>query len=248
MYVRSPLRVPGEFRMNQDEYYLKREAFLCRADDHYVALQLENDRYVTVGAKEFEALGPWLIGWTGRSGQGEIPEEIRQTAIQLEASGVLTTRKDRGKPVRTTEVEPAEYSLAVRRIELTPSVAVHAPRFAMAATRANSLLKRTTIDETVKAVLRHRTELGVTKPEGMETTSVVVARFNAFRLFFPRKYLCLFDSLAMIEYLARYRLEATWVFGVQANPFAAHCWVQQGKTVLNDTLETARMYTPVMAV
>jgi hypothetical protein len=36
------------------------------------------------------------------------------------------------------------------------------------------------------------------------------------------------------------------VFGVQARPFAAHCWVQKGEVVFNDTVEHVSGYTPIM--
>ena len=58
----------------------------------------------------------------------------------------------------------------------------------------------------------------------------------------------LYDSLALLEYLARYGIYADWVFGVQTRPFAAHCWVQHGDIVFNDTVEHVSGYTPIMVV
>jgi len=73
-------------------------------------------------------------------------------------------------------------------------------------------------------------------------------RFNEFRAAFPRNYLCLYDSLALMLYLAYFSVFPNWVFGVRSNPFMAHCWVQYGRTVLNGTDEEARSYTPIMIV
>jgi hypothetical protein len=39
-----------------------------------------------------------------------------------------------------------------------------------------------------------------------------------------------------------------WVFGVQSRPFAAHCWLQLGGVVLNDTVDHVKRYTPIMVV
>jgi hypothetical protein len=72
--------------------------------------------------------------------------------------------------------------------------------------------------------------------------------FDSLRLFYPRPYLCLFDSLALIHFLARFGLYPDWVFGVQADPFEAHCWVQAGSVVLNDTVERVSAFTPIMYV
>jgi hypothetical protein len=63
-----------------------------------------------------------------------------------------------------------------------------------------------------------------------------------------RKHVCLYDSLALVEFLAHYRLFPQWVFGVMAEPFAAHCWVQQDDRVLNDSVDYVRGFTPIMVV
>jgi hypothetical protein len=54
--------------------------------------------------------------------------------------------------------------------------------------------------------------------------------------------------LALIEFLARRRLYPLWVFGVQAQPFGAHCWVQSNGHLLNEGMEYARQFTPIMSV
>jgi hypothetical protein len=59
---------------------------------------------------------------------------------------------------------------------------------------------------------------------------------------------CLHDSLAVLEFLARHQLFPSWVFGVRARPFAAHCWVQHDGFVCNDTVEHVSGYVPIMVV
>jgi hypothetical protein len=82
-----------------------------------------------------------------------------------------------------------------------------------------------------------------------ERARELVAVFTDLRPFlFTSREACLFESLVLIEFLARYSLFPAWVFGVRARPFAAHCWVQQGDTVLNDTVEHVTRYTPIMTV
>ncbi len=72
--------------------------------------------------------------------------------------------------------------------------------------------------------------------------------FLKYRPLFPRDYLCLFDSLALVRFLSGYDLYPDWVFGVQEDPFRAHCWVQAGEVVLNDHLDNVAVYTPIMTV
>jgi len=59
---------------------------------------------------------------------------------------------------------------------------------------------------------------------------------------------CLFDSLAMVGFLAAENLYPRWVIGVKTRPFGAHAWVQAGNTVLNDQHEYVRQFRPILAV
>ena len=74
------------------------------------------------------------------------------------------------------------------------------------------------------------------------------AAFEALGLVFRRSDRCLVRSLAYIWICLRRGFTPSVVFGVQASPFSAHCWVQQGEAVLNDTIENVRPFTPIMAV
>jgi len=57
---------------------------------------------------------------------------------------------------------------------------------------------------------------------------------------------CLFDSLALLSFLRRYRMRAHLVIGVRTAPFAAHSWVQFDKYVLNGTANYTRWFTPIV--
>ena len=59
---------------------------------------------------------------------------------------------------------------------------------------------------------------------------------------------CLFDSLAMMGFLADQDLYPRWIIGVKTRPFGAHSWVQAGSTVLNDQHEYVRQFRPILAV
>jgi hypothetical protein len=77
----------------------------------------------------------------------------------------------------------------------------------------------------------------------------LVEAFIRYRIYlFSSKDECLYDSLALIEFLARHGIYPDWRFGVQTRPFAAHCWVQQDDVVFNDTVEHVSGFTPIMVV
>ena len=59
---------------------------------------------------------------------------------------------------------------------------------------------------------------------------------------------CLPRSIALSLRLARRGIHAHIVIGVRSDPFGAHCWVQHGEAVLNDTAEEVLRYTPILVV
>jgi hypothetical protein len=123
-------------------------------------------------------------------------------------------------------------------------------RFVAAAIRARLLLKYRTF-ESVIARVNDRISRSGREPERPDEARVheLVATFAGLRpFFFAAKDACLFDALALSEFLAAYRIYPRWVFGVQARPFAAHCWLQLGGLVLNDTVDHVKRYAPIMVV
>ncbi len=64
----------------------------------------------------------------------------------------------------------------------------------------------------------------------------------------PFQGVCLFRSLMLRAFLRRSRLSATWVIGCRTWPFEAHCWLQSGDLVLDDTADHAASFTPLLAV
>jgi hypothetical protein len=72
--------------------------------------------------------------------------------------------------------------------------------------------------------------------------------FLRARPYVPIRTCCLVDSLAMVHFLAKHGMAANLVFGVSGAPFSAHCWVQAGPLVLNDTLGNTHAHTPIRVV
>ena len=63
----------------------------------------------------------------------------------------------------------------------------------------------------------------------------------------PRRPKCLFDSLALLDFLHGQNAAATIVFGVKARPFTAHCWIEHSGIVLNDRVDHVGTFTPILA-
>ncbi|HKX77531.1 MAG TPA: lasso peptide biosynthesis B2 protein [Novosphingobium sp.] len=59
---------------------------------------------------------------------------------------------------------------------------------------------------------------------------------------------CLPRTLAFVWLARRRRCNANLVIGVRINPFSAHCWAQAGDVVLNDRLDRANLFKPILHI
>jgi hypothetical protein len=57
---------------------------------------------------------------------------------------------------------------------------------------------------------------------------------------------CLPRSIAVAHRCRRLGIPVDLILGVRLQPFAAHCWVQLGETIVNDRLDKVRNFTPIL--
>jgi len=220
-----------------------------------VILDVNRDKYLCVARSQFEALGPALSGWPGPAECGQpvaaaLAEEAAALANDLLDVSILSDRAAHAK-----DALPTNYSLPTEAIdpdlpERSPrSACTHAGAFFWSAARASRELHRQRFQLIVESV-RSRKGRGAHSAAvlDLERARSLVSVFERLRWFYPRSYLCLFDSLALIHFLARFQVYPDWVFGVSAEPFEAHCWVQAGNVVLNDTVARVSAFTPIMYI
>jgi hypothetical protein len=119
-------------------------------------------------------------------------------------------------------------------------------RFVIACLVCAWRLRYTTIEATVGAVGRRRTARTPDRPPDRSELHRLVALFRRMRPLVPKDALCLFDSLALLEFLAQYGCFPHWVFAVTLTPWSAHCWVQYEDVCLNEDAERARHYTVIL--
>jgi Transglutaminase-like superfamily len=237
--------------------FLQSHVFICQGKRHWVILDVNRDKYLCVDRLQFEALGPSLQGWdrpASPSGCGSdvaaVSEDAVALANELLALDILSNGASRAK-----EARPTAYPLPTEAIDPDSplpsrrSSGAHAASFFLSSARASRQLRRQHFQLIIEAVRvrknRHASRAG--RPD-FERTRSLVSVFERLRLFYPRSYLCLFDSLALIHFLARFHVYPDWVFGVNEDPFEAHCWVQAGNVVLNDTVARVSAFTPIMHV
>lgn len=167
----------------------------------------------------------------------------------IEASEVPGLRQD-GSIIWMESGAPAS-ALELRECSGHPVPSVrHGIAFVIAVLKAFALLRMWSLHAIVTRVRRRASAARRgTRPGDMADCRHLVAVFARLRpFFFSSRDRCLFESLALLEFLAAQGHHPSWMFAARARPFAAHCWLQEGDTVLDDSLEHVSDYTPIMRV
>lgn len=236
------------------QHYLAKDAFFCLYGKHVVFLDLLSDRYTRLDSPHVELIHNLMRFQNDGSEGGPLHngEKTNPSSdlIKLVERGLLTTDSASGKPVEPTIFDPPSRLLIGPDEDYSPPAEFrYLPAFLAANTAAVARLKWWRIQKTVSAVEKRKAKGLERNPEfNIDAAKKLTAVFKKLRLLFPRNYLCLFDSLALLEFLARYRVFPSWVFGVQLERWGAHCWVQEGPILFNDDLERVSGYKPIMVV
>ena len=226
------------------EYFLASHVHFCCRGDAFVFLDLKQDDYMLVNGNAATAF------------KNLLDHRLTQANVQFAADlqelldgGLLTTDPLAGKSLCAAQSELALELLidpeGMTRSSPRPS---HIARFIYACTSAAIRLRWGHIQQTVNAVANRKRRRTARTPFDIDKARELTATFQALRSVFPRDYLCLFDSLALLEFLAGHDVYPTWVFGVRLEPWGAHCWVQEGQFIFNEGVEEAASYTPIMTV
>ncbi len=241
--------------MGSVRLFLRPHIFLSLANRYVVILDVREDRYLSVHRRHFDLLAPWLSGWPGAQDITDEPHgpslgaAAAELAAQFTSRGILTSDPVASKPVCPISIPVAKARCRLDEPLSRRSIAAKAASFFLSCRRADRALRRMTFEAVIRhAASRHRANLDIVTPTSMRQAARTFEIFRTLRLLYPRPYLCTFDSLALLELMAGCGLHPLWVFGVRADPFYAHCWLQYGEMLLNDSTERVSRLTPIMAV
>jgi hypothetical protein len=232
--------------------YLRKHVFFCLTDAHCVFLDLLHDNYLCACRDDILDLSPRLFGWSSAPpvDRRRPAEQLDSLAAQLLEAGLVTTVTNDTRAAIPTRNDVPRRTLHDGSYfpiwRLQPSDWI---KFALASTRAHWCLTHWPLARTVDSIARQTADSRRHQPIlDHDKLADLAKRFRTLRNIFPRSYLCLFDSLALLNFLAYHDVTAAWVFGVTSEPFSAHCWVQVDELVVNDPLDRARLFTPIMTV
>ena len=235
-------------------YFLSRDCYVCNAQGYWIILNVSRDQYLCVTDADLTSIGSWIVGCRSRDDaleKRQLLDPARESLIgSLLAKGVLTVNSDHGKAFVESE-NAASKAAAVRPEPTIPAKAFLfcAAHFFWACAKIDWCLRQRKLAPALARIERRKLRAGPCTDvlEDLRANKLMVV-FKHLRPFYPRPYLCLFDSLALLEFLAGYHCYPRIVFGVVADPFQAHCWLQEGDVLLNDDLERVGKYKPIMSV
>lgn len=241
---------------NMEEYGLAPDVFACVSNGQLIFLDLKTDQYFGCDREKTRALIPLLRGvlLDTANEKSEVAGgsvDVSDELDRLIARGALK-HFNGNEEIETTSQVVKATCLLLRHDEkdstgnLTP---LDAYRFFLASARSSLELKHRTLHAIV-ARLKTRKSKFIHSECAFDFSRAkeLTARYSRLRAFYTRPYLCLFDSLSLIEFLSHYRVFPTWIYGVTAEPFHAHCWVQEENVVFNEEIDIANQYTPIMTV
>ena len=239
-------------------YLLAEHVFVCVDGEQVVFLDVRADRYWALEAAATAGLDAVIRGWPvpasvpasvtpDRLVDPQQSDPVADAAPLIER-GLITEIAAGGKDATPVRAEPASGEVCSAGPEAARSGSWM--KFVAAALTAKFLLRCCSFERVIRRVkVRKSSGRAAREPLDLERVRVLLATFSHHRVFlFASKDECLYDSLALLEFLARHELYPDWIFGVQTRPFAAHCWVQQGGLVFNDTAEHVSGFTPIMVV
>lgn len=224
-------------------YRLPDDLSFCRVDDRLVFLDVLHDRYFLLPASQEQAFVAWL----------DHPESAGTDIALLLANKVLTEASPSPGTMQTEPVCKPERSVAERfpaRGAAQPAALLEVLSIVVL-TRWQ--LKHRTLKQVLGSMTRNRRASPAPQLRDCDGVSDTISFdaagvFAQARRYVPVEPTCLLDSIALARFLSRRHQPGSLVFGVTGAPFSAHCWIQVGTTVLNDTVGNVGAYTPIREV
>lgn len=225
----------------------------CRCDDQVILLDLRRDKYLAVAGKPLGTLARTVQQWPSvpHDDEGTLPSADAGVR-RLLSQGLLTYKTIEHQRLPSASVPQPTASLDDEDCAQEAAVtARRSLRFMQSAMTAAASLRFRTLMGAVSAVAARRARLQgeAAPPWTLEGANIAVAVYERLRpLVFTSREKCLFDSLALMQFLAHEGIFPRLVIGVKTKPFRAHAWVQSEETVFNDQHERVRQYTPILVV
>lgn len=224
-------------------YFLPLHVHACFAANRTIFLDMKRGTYFGLDPKQTELLRHAL------DDPSEAEDAAPSVAAELIGMGLLTTSYSASKTFLPPNASAPETSL-LPLVDDPPKIsAARVVRFIATCCTVVLRLKLRPLQHSLSHLAGRKSRSTYRASSDLEKARDLTRTFLHLRPFlYAARNRCLLDSLALAEFLASYGIRATCTFGVRANPFEAHCWVQIGGHVVNETPEMAQRYAPILCV
>jgi hypothetical protein len=237
-------------------YRLRDDVYSCHSDSCIVFLDLRRDKYLCLNRQNTQLIAHVFADsclssteLTTRSPMDGGTTSVRVVQALIEKGLVVEDATEwRSQAWSSIPLSTPTASLLTEKANPGKIRISHRAAFLRASFRASWALRRHSMHRAVHDVRRRKERTTNESNPNRNSLHHLASVFLSLRPWYGREYRCLFDSLALVEFLSSFRFFPQWVFGVKAVPFGAHCWIQDGDCVLNDSLEYVRRFTPIMVV
>lgn len=229
---------------------------LCAAGENVILLDLRQDKYLAVPRHAARALAVAVPGWPMpvtelERWQPPSEQEVRRVVRCYLDAGVLTAIESEGKSAAPIPYMPPRdlVPLGFERDATTALSWKDAMNFIGAATRAAYRLRTTSLLAIAGGMAARKATARRCEAFDSQLAAELACTYRRLQTFaFTGRDRCLLQSLSFANFLSCYGLFPDWVFGVQTRPFAAHCWLQHGHYLLNETPDGVKRFIPIVSI
>lgn len=218
-------------------YALRTGLSCCSVADRLLFLDIDRDRYFALAPPTEKMLQKLLA----RRPLDAMDEQKLQALID---SGVIVITVDPDQSVVPCPPLPAPETSLLDRPG-APRTTFGTLAAALAITVSLYRVKHRPLRQNLEAAVAQRRELGRATENDLSQMGWNYHRAGRLITTHDR---CLAQSLALMRAITGKDGTAKLVLGVMLGPFAAHCWVQHGRTVVNDYVDRVRCYTPILVL
>lgn len=226
-------------------YFLSRQAHVCVASNTMFLLDEANGKYLSIGRDQAASLAPSILDWPIKSKNCNAPTLLKS----LLDRGLITRDPKLGKSATPSTIQLPTAWLRDGQPRGRPDIKVNDfYRFSISVACSLYSKKCLPFKQIVSRVQQRKQS---TQGQQVETEALesLVRVFDWLRpLAFKKTNECFLYCLALNEFLSKYGIYPTWVFAVQAQPFAAHCWLQYGDQALTDIPFNLRRMVPILVL
>lgn len=229
--------------------YFNKHVYSCLAQGHLVLLDVKSDRYHILFPEDLSALVPKIAGLRDLINPSHIqsPKVADEIISCLFKQQLITCSPTEGKEVSSGLPIYSPDHDAGLEMDLDGSISLPHLAPVISATFFAACQKYgMTLEQSINAISKKKEPLVQLKfkEKVLRLTSI----FHNIRPVVPIPRNCYLDSLALIQFLNFYDIKCELIFGVIADPFYAHCWVEWGGLCLNDRSDVPSSLVPILRV